>query len=103
MRVIPVFMPRPQTPYPKPGPVGGRLIRTMIATLREAGVVLPITSDILCAVSGGADSLALAHLLAHYGRRIVPRPREQLTLLHINHGWRGRASNADARFVADCA
>ena len=57
--------------YPKPGPVGGSLIRAAIALLRKNGVELPLHSHILCATSGGADSTALAHLLVKYGGRIA--------------------------------
>lgn len=84
--------------YPVPGPEGGKLIRSVIAGFREAGVRLPFTSDILLATSGGADSTALAHLLLKYGRRIAAP--EKIVLLHINHGWRGRASDGDQAFVA---
>ncbi len=83
--------------YPQPKAVGGRLIRSAIALLRRGGVCLPIDSDILVAVSGGSDSMALAHLLIHFGRRIVTRNR--ISILHINHGWRGEASARDAHFV----
>lgn len=83
--------------YPKPGPTGGRLIRAVISFLREKEERLPFSSHILIATSGGADSMALAHLLVRYGRRVVSR--EKITLLHINHGWRGAASDGDARFV----
>ncbi|MBM3874340.1 MAG: tRNA lysidine(34) synthetase TilS [Verrucomicrobia bacterium] len=48
------------------------------------------------ALSGGADSLALLLLLwAHW-----PERRRGLLALHFNHGLRGRASDADARFCA---
>jgi tRNA(Ile)-lysidine synthetase-like protein len=90
-----------KTAYPKPGPSGGRLIRQVIAELRAEGLQLPTTSHILIAVSGGSDSLALAHLLARYGRRVAPRGK--LVLLHVNHGWRGAESEADERFVRRCA
>ncbi len=83
--------------YPKPGQVGGKLIRNVIAFMREQGVELPITSHILIAVSGGSDSLSLAHLLIRYGRRVVTK--EKIRLLHINHGWRGKESEKDFRFV----
>jgi tRNA(Ile)-lysidine synthase len=83
--------------YPAPKRVGGKLIRKLIAEFRVNGVDLPIDSHILIAVSGGADSLALAHLLLKYGRRVVDPT--QIQLLHINHGWRGAASDADAQFV----
>lgn len=87
--------------YPKPGPVGGRLIRELIRHLKSQGVSLPLDQSharVLIAVSGGSDSVALAHLLARYGRKIVTRPRA-LRLIHVNHGWRGEESDADAAFV----
>ncbi len=89
------------TPYPKPGEHGGRLIRSGIKTLRErAHLDLPLDAHILCACSGGPDSVALAVLLARYGRRLAAA---KITLLHINHGWRGRESDADARWVGRLA
>ncbi|HZZ57962.1 MAG TPA: tRNA lysidine(34) synthetase TilS [Opitutaceae bacterium] len=46
------------------------------------------------ALSGGGDSVALLLLLwAHY-----PRRRRKLVALHFDHGLRGPASRADARF-----
>lgn len=87
-----------RAPYPKPGAVGGRLIRQVISVLRNAEVPLPLsTSHILIATSGGVDSIALALLLAKYGRRVVGA--SSLELLHVNHGWRGKESDADERFV----
>jgi tRNA(Ile)-lysidine synthase len=58
---------------------------------------LPIRSHILIATSGGIDSIALAHLLIKYGRRVGDLKR--LRLVHVNHGWRGRHSDEDAAFV----
>ncbi|MCM2321811.1 MAG: tRNA lysidine(34) synthetase TilS [Oligoflexia bacterium] len=91
--------------YPKPGPVGGRLIREVIGLLRAEKMPLPLNagvdSHILIALSGGADSLALALLLAKYGRRVVDR--KKIRLLHVNHGWRGKESDADEAFVRDFA
>ena len=46
----------------------------------------------LVGVSGGADSVALLHLLVHGGLR-------QLVVCHLDHRLRGRASTEDARFV----
>lgn len=85
--------------YPIPGEVGGRLARALVKSVREAGFSLPITSHILCACSGGADSTALAVLLAKYGRRVGVK----ITLLHVNHGWRGRASDGDEAFTRKLA
>lgn len=50
----------------------------------------------LVGVSGGADSVALLHLLVEAGFR-------NLIVCHLDHGLRGRASAADARFVARLA
>lgn len=83
--------------YPKAGAVGGRLIREVIAFLRAQGVSLPLTSHILIATSGGLDSVALAHLMIHFGRKILSP--SQISLLHINHQWRGKASDEDEAFV----
>jgi tRNA(Ile)-lysidine synthetase-like protein len=86
-------------PYPKPGKLGGRLIREVIGFLKSQNVELPIASHILIATSGGIDSVGLAHLLVHFGRRIAPK--SQISLLHVNHGWRGQDSDDDAQFVED--
>lgn len=51
--------------------------------------------SLLVAVSGGPDSVALAHALKAAGFRI--------TLAHLNHGVRGEESDADARFVDNLA
>lgn len=51
------------------------------------------------AVSGGADSVALVHLLLPICRTMGI----QVQVLHLNHGLRGRASDADQRFVQKLA
>lgn len=103
MRFAPVrgMLAAQMKPYPKPGRTGGRLIRELIQFLRQNGVQLPLDSHILIATSGGSDSMALAHLLVRYGRRVGGE--QSMTLIHINHGWRGEASDEDARFVRRCA
>jgi tRNA(Ile)-lysidine synthase len=53
---------------------------------------LPTGSLYLVGVSGGRDSVALLHQLVHLGYH-------RLIVCHLNHGLRGRASDADARFV----
>jgi tRNA(Ile)-lysidine synthase len=50
---------------------------------------------VLVAVSGGADSVVLLHLLKH----LPPKLRPELVAAHFNHRLRGKASDADARFV----
>ena len=47
---------------------------------------------LIVAVSGGADSVALLHLLLEAGYR-------KLVVAHFNHRLRGRASDRDAAFV----
>jgi len=49
---------------------------------------------ILTAVSGGADSVALLHLLM----QSLP-PEGKFAVAHVNHGLRGADSDADAEFV----
>ena len=50
------------------------------------------TARYLVAVSGGRDSVALLHALLEAGFK-------RLIVCHLNHGLRGRAAAADARFV----
>ena len=52
----------------------------------------------LVAASGGADSVALLHVL----HGLAKRRRWRLTVAHLNHGLRA-AAGADAAFVADSA
>lgn len=89
--------------YPKPGPIGGKLLREIVGTMRaqDSSLALPLSAHILIAVSGGVDSMALARLLVRYGRRVAIR--ERIRLVHINHGWRGKESDADAAFVREAA
>ena len=47
------------------------------------------------AVSGGADSVCLLHVL----RELAPRWDLRLSVLHLNHGLRGAESQEDAEFV----
>jgi len=50
----------------------------------------------LAGISGGADSVALLHLLHRHGFRDV-------VVCHLDHGLRGRTAAADARFVQKLA
>lgn len=52
------------------------------------------TTPVALALSGGADSVLLLHLLA----RSVPRPR--ILAIHVDHGLRGPESDSDAAFCA---
>lgn len=87
--------------YPSPQKTGGKLIREVIRSLRESGFQLPLTSHILCGISGGSDSTAMGVLLSKYGRKIISP--EQIVFVHVNHGWRGVESDRDELFVRDLA
>jgi tRNA(Ile)-lysidine synthase len=49
--------------------------------------------DVLCLVSGGADSTCLWHVLGELGYRA--------SALHVDHGLRGAESDEDARFCRE--
>lgn len=87
--------------YPKPGPTGGGVIRKVIKSFKTEFGKLPVSSHIHIAISGGTDSLALAHAMIKYGRRVVDP--SMITLLHFNHAWRGVESDRDEVFVKEYA
>ena len=59
--------------------------------------LIPPGSRVLCAVSGGADSMCLLHMLSQ-------REDIFLTAAHFNHQLRGEESDRDEAFVRDvCA
>lgn len=59
--------------------------------------LIPSGSRVLCAVSGGADSMCLLHMLSQ-------REDISLTAAHFNHQLRGEESDRDEAFVRDvCA
>lgn len=70
----------------------------MLHNIERHGMLAPGLS-VGVAVSGGADSLCLLHLL----HELAPRWNLRLAVIHIDHGLRGDASRADARFVAQTA
>ena len=59
----------------------------------------PGSGNIIVAVSGGIDSMALLHLLATPGLGLSDR----LVVAHFNHQLRGADSDADAGFVEQAA
>ena len=54
--------------------------------------LIPPGADVLCLVSGGADSTCLFHALQELGYRV--------SALHVDHGRRGAESDADAAWCA---
>ena len=61
----------------------------------ERHAMLSHGDKVLAAVSGGADSTALLYIL----HTLAPRYGIELGVAHLNHGLRGSAADADARFV----
>jgi tRNA(Ile)-lysidine synthase len=55
--------------------------------------LIPPGADVLCLVSGGADSTALWHTLRELGYSV--------SSLHVNHRLRGEESDGDARFCRE--
>lgn len=62
----------------------------------KALINLSSRKSALIAISGGRDSVALLHFMVASGWK-------KLIVLHVNHGLRGRAANADESFVRKLA
>ena len=60
--------------------------------IRERALIPP-GGEVVCFVSGGADSTCLWHVLREHGYSV--------SALHVNHGLRGRESDDDAEFCRD--
>lgn len=74
------------------------MLRVVQKTIQKQRLLRP-GDHVLVAVSGGADSVALAYCL-HFLRK---KYRILITLAHLNHGIRGRAADQDALFVKELA
>ncbi len=70
------------------------VIERVESAVRAPGVIRPGTR-VLCAVSGGPDSMALLHAL----HALAPRLGFSVCAGHVEHGIRQEASLADAAFV----
>jgi tRNA(Ile)-lysidine synthase len=68
------------------------------AAIAEFGMFEPGVG-VVVAVSGGADSLALLHVL----HDLAPELRLRLGVGHLHHGLRGDEADADAEFVQQAA
>jgi tRNA(Ile)-lysidine synthase len=76
------------------------MLETFVTTYIDKHQLLPPGGEIIVAVSGGADSLCLLHLLNRLcgpGKRY---PEVRLHAAHLNHRLRGEASDRDATTVA---
>ena len=71
---------------------------TVLGTIARHGMFAP-GMRVGIAVSGGADSMCLLHLL----HELAPHWNLHLSVVHINHRLRGEASLQDAEFVRGAA
>jgi len=67
-------------------------LRRVDAHIREHDLIPP-AGEVVCLVSGGADSTCLWHALGALGYRV--------SSLHVDHGLRGTESDEDARFCRE--
>ena len=74
------------------------ILRTVAETISDFDMLQP-EDTVLVAVSGGADSVALVHIL----QTLAPFYSIRLGIAHLDHGLRGNDAERDARFVADLA
>jgi tRNA(Ile)-lysidine synthase len=100
---MPAMTPDPQT----------RVLACVRQTLR-AHDLLPLADDarlaatpapVIVGVSGGADSVALLHILWRLSRPDAPAPRLAVAPVaaHLHHGLRTRTADADQVFVENLA
>jgi tRNA(Ile)-lysidine synthase len=68
------------------------LLRRIEGHIRRHDLI-PAGGEVVCLVSGGADSTCLWHALAELGYRVAA--------LHVDHGLRGEESDEDARFCRE--
>ncbi len=71
------------------------MLKTVEAFIREQDLIPP-GSTVLCAVSGGADSIAMLHILY----RLRDKLDFSLAAAHYNHKLRGAESDRDQQFTA---
>jgi tRNA(Ile)-lysidine synthase len=76
----------------------GRLEQRVLDFIRQHRL-LSAREKLVVAVSGGADSVCLLHILVSLQKEL----KISLHLAHLNHQLRGAESEADAEYVADLA
>jgi tRNA(Ile)-lysidine synthase len=75
-----------------------QLIKMIKATIKNHSMLEP-GDTVLAGVSGGADSIALLHILL----KLTPEFDLRLGIAHFNHGLRAMESERDAEFVKSVA
>jgi tRNA(Ile)-lysidine synthase len=74
-------------------------LETIVTTYIDKYQLLPSSGEVIVAVSGGADSLCLLHLLNQLCGPRKRYPEVRLHAAHLNHKLRGEASDRDAAVV----
>ena len=74
------------------------VVHTVAQTIADFDMLQP-DDNVLVAVSGGADSVTLVHIL----QALAPLYSIRLGIAHLDHGLRGADADSDARFVAALA
>ena len=67
--------------------------REQVQRWMEQNRMVPWEGRVIAALSGGADSMAMVHLL------LSLFPRERILCAHVNHGIRGAEADEDEAFV----
>ena len=75
-----------------------KILKTVRHTI-AAHRMLAVGDAVLIAVSGGPDSVVLAHVL----HTLATDYRLRMAIAHLNHGLRGKDAGRDADFAADIA
>jgi tRNA(Ile)-lysidine synthase len=75
------------------------MLETIVANYIDKHQLLPAHDEVIVAVSGGADSLCLLHLLHQLCGAGKRYPDVSLHAAHLNHKLRGEASAQDAATV----
>lgn len=76
------------------------ILKKVYLTIEGYDLIRP-GETILCAVSGGADSVAMLHILRELNE--VQQLNWKIHVGHVNHGLRGKASDEDEDFVKSLA
>jgi tRNA(Ile)-lysidine synthase len=81
-------------------PIGGILSDNILQTVSTFELLpmqtpLSMQTPVLLMVSGGSDSVSMAHLLPKL------YPQNKFYVLHVNHQLRGQDASADEQFVAE--
>ena len=88
------------------------LLRRVALFAQEKALFLPDAAQdgplrVVLGLSGGADSMALLHILTHGGtlpESVPPLPRFSVLAVHVDHMIRGEEAQRDAQFVREqCA